>query len=436
MPIQRKEIVTEGRYFLPYLNGGKGGMQNISPNDLRDFEKSIKELQDAGHKIPAPWKHTNEATPIQKDATGALATSFDNGGFWEKVWTERNDKGKLALVGYVDAPGSKEEPESPYGRIGTSVRDTSICVRDNWTDGHGKEWKKPVMHIALCTHPIEPGQKNFEPVSGSSVIAMSMSVSEVSMPDLLLTLRSSVGVNLPEDTNTQNFLERLHVALLQKTSSDGRGTINSPPPGAREAQTPAITMSMSNKQLEAMVGTTNPDTTKPWTKEEIEVATGQSFEMSTPVVQVTPPTKLGVEPQAGTADVTGQMSVIMSMLTKSEAERRVTRVNALVDSGRITEQLAKEKLFPQLAAFQMSFDTNDNLLPHALDATLDILEMSSPVTTTEDSQHGYLQHLAMSTPPEGSQVVGLPKQNETTPVWESSKALDDQLDAVFNGLSQ
>ncbi len=430
MPKKQKTIVTEGKYWIPSLNSGKGGYKDITKEDIDKWAGSAKGLQSAGHKIPAPWKHTTKAVPVVVGDDGTDTTSYENGGYWDTIWSQKNGKtGKQELRGVIDAPGSEDDPSSPFGKLGSTVQDTSIYIRDTWKDGKGKTWKEPVMHIALCTHPIEPGQDNFKPVQGGLVVAMSMATSEAMVPDLLVTLRNSVGIVLPEDTNTKNFLERLHVALLQKTG-DGAGTTTKPPQGAREAQPPLIAMSFSDGQLNGMLIQVNPDTGANWTKEEIEKSTGQTFEMSS-----TPPVVEKVEPPNPNHDA--KMALMMSMLNKSESEKRITRVTALINSGRITEEYAKEYLEPQLDGFKMSFGSNNEPLPHELDTLLVALEAApAPIAHQDPDQAGssLFQQLSMSStsPPAGSSVVTLPQATTDNPPWKNQEEVDTHLASVFD----
>ena len=94
-------------------------------------------MRAAGHRIPAPLDHSR--------------ASADNLGWVERVWREGD-----TLLCEVDFPRDADE-----SRIGSTIREVSICVEPEWTDSTGKVWKDFISHIAPCTEPVIPGQGEF-----------------------------------------------------------------------------------------------------------------------------------------------------------------------------------------------------------------------------------------------------------------------------------
>lgn len=61
-----------------------------------------------------------------------------------------------------------EVPLEEHARqLGTTIREVSISVVPNFTDGTGKNWGEVIRHIAPCTDPVVAGQGNFVPLDAS-----------------------------------------------------------------------------------------------------------------------------------------------------------------------------------------------------------------------------------------------------------------------------
>lgn len=373
----RKAIVRAGVYDIPREDGSVQS-ELITPERLEHWAQTGNSMQASGLRIPGPWAHDAAALPIRVGSDGTLTTSFHNAGFWERFQVSLDEEGVPTLYGEIDVPGDENDPNTPAGKVGKTVKETSIYVRPKFRDGSGQEWEDALMHVALVTHPIEKGQKNFEGIALSMShcthpIKMAMSGD---ITELIKNLREVAKVSVPEDTSPENLIERLNAALLQKRLSEGEnktGNTRTPPSGARETTSPVITMSFSQKQAEALLqaGTINPDTGKPFTKEDFEAA-GVKFTPSAPSTPQDPPLDSALQSQ-----LTAQQQVntlLMSHLRNAEVEKRETRMNALIRSGRISQEYADQRIKPLLEGFQMSFDDQGNIKPSSVDVVLDALE--------------------------------------------------------------
>jgi hypothetical protein len=248
----KKPIVSTGVYTIP---GDIPRKVKIDQTRLDHWKAQFDKMKDAGVSVPAPWNHSKEALPMSVGNDGTLPRSDINAGWWDKLWVEDG-----TLWGELDVPQSEDAV-----KIGTNVKETSIYVRPDFEDGSGNKWQDSLMHIALVTHPIENGQGNFTPVGDESGLAISMSHlteplemaspekaeeqvsanpvgvnedrenSSNGVPALLEALRA-VMIDLPEDTNDTNFMERLLVALRQKKASEHPEdkSVSKPPEGAKE----------------------------------------------------------------------------------------------------------------------------------------------------------------------------------------------------------
>ena len=421
----KKAIVTAGTYSLP---DGKGGMrrEHITPDRLAYWANTAEEMRKKGARIPAPWKHDRDAQPVFTGSDGTLSTSYDNGGFWRKVWVDYNKKGVPTLFGELDVPGNSKDPDSPAYKVGRTVKETSIYVRPEFKDGKDNVWRDSIMHVALVTHPVESGQDDFESVESTDALALSMSqIVEMDMgssvQDLLRNLNKVAKIRLPDDTNTENLVERLNAALLQKERSeegeDDAGSTKKPPREGRGQPTP-ISMSFNQKQIDSILlaKIDNPDTGKLFTKEELEVAGTQMSTPPAPAAPEIPPEVLQQHPAIQQAI---QMATTATTALKIAAVSNYqNRIKKLVDRGLPREQ-AEARFESLLNNFQMSFGEDGQPVRQAIDEVLDIVEMSLPAATPVTSVTGSMGvHNVPGSVDSLLQTLGMAQGIEQTPPIE------------------
>lgn len=128
----KKDVIRAGDWRLP---GGR--LFRVTPERMDGWVERFREMRAAGHQIPAPLDHSR--------------ASRDNLGFVEDVWREGD-----TLFCQLDVPRSEDE-----SRIGSTLREVSICVEPEFEDSTGKVWKDFISHIAPCTEPVIGGQGDF-----------------------------------------------------------------------------------------------------------------------------------------------------------------------------------------------------------------------------------------------------------------------------------
>lgn len=355
-----KEIVTEGAYRQFNPKTGKYEIRHVSKEELTDAVSTFNQMKTAGLRVPAPWKHDFNITsfPIEEGQNGLLEDSSKNAGFWDSLMTRVTDEGKVALVGVIEA-----SPENA-DKIGTDVKDTSIYMRKKFVDGTGKEWENVLMHIALVTHPIEPGQKNFERLEeDDSIIAMSeLMLPDAQISELSTKLKSCIGLYLPPDTTRDNLVERLLISVNQyellEEDEDGNSSNTS-----RYNVEPVLMSHFTKEQIDALVssGAVNPKTKKPFTVEDFADK------------------KEDAKPD--------HSAVVMSNIqSHMQAERRIAlrrRIDALVESGRTVKEYADASLYPQADSYVMSF-TEAGLTPSVIESVIASIEaMPAPPKKTQ-----------------------------------------------------
>lgn len=344
-----KKILQPGTYSVP-VAGSRTERQPVTIDEDRidRWIDSFGQMQEAGLKIPAPWRHDPKAEPVRLDGDSQDIDSFKNAGFWTDLY--KGDDG--ALYGTLDVP--REEDAS---RVGKSVQECSPLAKPEWEDGSGTKYGDSITHIALVTHPVVPGQENFKPKSrqhkelaAAHIFSSENFIGALGGPDRVDDVRSvlaKVGIVLPEDTTPENVIDRIITAgTALAAADDGEGSVDSPPNNAVERTVP-ITMSEELKF-------------NPYTGDELK--DGEKVEL--------PEVKLSEEDQAS-----------INFARKIGRKTYVSRVENLVTSGRVAPAYAKERLAPYLDDLQLSFDSEGNAVAGQLDVLLEALEALPQAST-------------------------------------------------------
>lgn len=446
MPHLLKDIVTAGKYSIP---DGKGGHREvvITPERLSKWAANFEKQRNSGFRVPAPAFHDFEkGVPVRIGSAeeGFLRKSTDNLGFWDYLWVDPETN---TLKGIIDAPGDFNDPNTPAGKLGKTVRETSIYVTPTWKDGSNTEWDEPVMHIACVTHPIEKSQANFQPADNGMAIAMSfkapdpqgapspsgepsdpnkvtgsksgemaVSVDNGRIAEVITMLKDVAKISIPEDTNQDNIVERLLIALSQKAlenSDEDEGGVDQPPEGAQLRNAPFV-MSFTNKQIEALSKVTNPETGKPFTPAEL----GVGVQPDADVVMSHPRMK----------ELERTSAILLTTVTEQAKLNYRARANALVSSGRANKGYVDSKLTPMIDAVVMSFGADGKPQPLPIDTVLDALE-AAPAVAAPSNSPSPADWLAMSHG--GYQVHNQLPHSTSDATDENAPASQDAMNGVM-----
>lgn len=388
MPRLKKKIVSQGVYEvpdasrpgidpttgLPYMR-----LEVVTPQRIRHWAtEGTRYLKSVPEGIPAPWTHIDPVTgrPVVLSDNGTLPRADINGGWWKELGVEVDPVEGATLVGYVDVEGDENDPNTPAGKVGKTVKETSIFAAPKWKAG-GQVFEDVPLHIAMVTHPIQPGQKNFEQVpadyakQGFQALAMSnMSYSlrmannpPASVPEggqsqgggtngqqkqpgspnsqpnqgmpnnassadigKVVAILKQCGLVLPDDTTFENLPERLIIAAGQKAASEGSATDNlyQAPGGAETKQPAPVAMSQ---------------TPTPITNENFANVTKEVL-MSHPVVK----------------QLVEANNALLTLTTEQARAALQSRITKLVGEGKLTQKYADDVLAPLITGFQMSFN--------------------------------------------------------------------------------
>ena len=428
-----KEILTEGLYVT---GDGKGGRQVsfIPQKRIAHWAAQHAEMVKAGLKIPAPELHSEEENP-NKYQTGVGSKS--NFGFWEQLSVGQKEENGVTLAtlnGVVDVP-----VESDAEKIGKSVQETSIYAKDKFVDGTGRVWKDVLVHIAPCTKPIEPGQKNFEAVpEGDLSIAMSHRVAmnmgdvnemleseEVASADLQTMLASVAGISIPDGVSLAQLEQALLAALRQKQLSEQNGdggSVKKPPKDSIVSQVPVVMSTNTNQGASNLAPNSIPPApTTPATQPAASGGGGGTGEVIPPDSATT----------TAMSQLENQNQGLIAVATNGKKKELMNRLNALRQRGLVNDDARYQELATSINGITaMAFD-----------------DQHQPIETNVEIQLGAMEKIKIPMPANspivamsqaddnGNYVIQknpLPTQANQAPSADRHKEIMDQ---IFNQTS-
>lgn len=378
MPKFKKMVVSEGVYYPYNPKTMKKEKVVVSKQDLEEIVSSFSKMKDKGLKIPAPWKHDFDITTftkIEEGSSGILEDSSKNAGFWDSLEGAINPKtNKFEVWGEVDVPGDADDANTPAGKVGTSVRDTSIYLRKDFEDGNGNKWDKAIMHIALVTHPIENGQPNFELTDpNDSYLAMSEYEADISITDLANKLKKVCKLYLPPNTSSEDLARNLMMAVEQLALTCDEDGDDDSTDSKRYKAEPIIMSHFTKEQIDSLVATkaVNPKTNKPFAVEDFN------------------------EEPAKKEENTKDSLLMSALMNQTQIDRRKsykTRIDNLVNTGRTPKAYADANLYPKADAYEIEVTETGLKTPmvEELIMSLEQLPQVTPNLDTARTLDGYL----------------------------------------------
>lgn len=367
----RKLAVSPGEYYIT-RNGVREKIR-LTKTRLMSWVKNTKRLMDNGRKIPVPFAHAddkgNQPTPIIMDENGAFLDANTNqpigwrsdlnAGFLSNIEYGTID-GREGIITDLDISGTEDNYDSPAGKFGRTIQETSLGIRPDYSDSTGESYGETAIHVAAVINPVELGQSNFalamsetgilmakalpkkpalpeeldespviedealssavpqevpveeeeevdpnapdEQEASSKPIPLRDEVEEVDdapdMTDLIANLQE-FGLSLPEDTTPENIVERLRLLVRQKNfDTSGEGTNDISPSAPSGSQTPSQPIAMNESSA--------------------------------------------------------ALTILLSQVAVSKRESLGQRAQALVRSGRLNQEWVDKNLTPRIESLEMS----------------------------------------------------------------------------------
>ncbi len=135
----RKNVLRTG----DFVKAADGLRFQITDADLIHFRDTFLAMQAAGVKVPVPLGHSFEPDRNK----GYLVDLFARPG---------------VLEGVIDLYG-------PDGDVLAATNDVSIYAPAEFTDGSGKTYRRPIVHVALTPYPVVTNLGAFQAISASLV---------------------------------------------------------------------------------------------------------------------------------------------------------------------------------------------------------------------------------------------------------------------------
>ena len=172
----KQTFLKPGRYHL-----GGGLFRDVSAADVADYVRGTQALLGAGHSVPILFEHaapgTAEGAPVQlstatKSRRDKLAEQVRHGAGWLKGVSLAKDGSAVHELDVADETARK-------GIKAGTIKFTSPELRETWTDGKGREFKRIISHVALTHKPRNPDQSAIEEVvSGAPAPAVQFSLAD------------------------------------------------------------------------------------------------------------------------------------------------------------------------------------------------------------------------------------------------------------------
>lgn len=396
MAVFRKRIVRPGTYTVRRKDGTTA-RHHVGPKRFSKWIENFNSMRQAGLEVPAPWHHEPKAQPVRLDATPSDLDAYNNGGFWKRLWVDQKDN---SLWGEVDVPRAEDAD-----RFNKTVNDVSLLAKPEWLDGTGRKYEDALTHIALVTHPVDKDSEGFvpadnaialslqdlyfadEPVPKDTETGMEVSAATASVKDVIRMLQEPpCNLRLPDDTNSENFLERISTALVavqgaqEGDEETDNGSIKEPSKKAKEQPGPVAMAQPLELALSLLsdAQVTNPRTNKPYTAAELTELAKQDD-----------------QPKV-TLQLSSQDQAAVDWARKVQTDSYKSRIEKCVREGRILPAQANE-FAGMLDKGEIAFAFGDDgkPLPSVLDTVLksweaipagSVLTGNSPTAAARDAK--------------------------------------------------
>ena len=212
-------FLKPGRY---HVGGGK--FRDLTAAEISDYVTGTKELLAAKHGVPLIFEHapagSEEGSPRDR-----RAGQVKHGAGWLSDVKIGSDGSALHVLEVTDADAAKKLADG-------SIKFTSPELRPCWTDGHGRQFKNIISHVALTHKPRNPDQSELQQLENE--------------PALQFSLADLEPIQMADDEKDQDADDKTPVdeATDRETPADASDNPDMPKPGGE---------SQEAKQLESCV---------------------------------------------------------------------------------------------------------------------------------------------------------------------------------------
>jgi len=181
---QEKDGVPIGRYRKVVIREGEftkdsdGVEFEVTADTNKHWALVFSQMKEAGIRVPVPDGHTTDPKK--------------NRGWLVDLFVDDEE-----LISVIDILGEDHA-------LVAARSDVSLYVPATFVDGEGREWKRPITHVALCTDPVIPGLGQFVPMAASFLV---MKGNEMEWKEL------QEGLGIEEEMTDENAQELILAAF-------------------------------------------------------------------------------------------------------------------------------------------------------------------------------------------------------------------------------
>lgn len=284
-----KDFLYPGKWRLV-----DGRIEDFSPQRVLHLKTRMQEMLKAELPVPLAWEHQPDAVPLSRSEMAKALEEKTKGICGHATTVSDGPRGGIA--------GLLEVPDDAEARRVETIRFVSPQIETDFVDGTNRLWPgESIVHLAVTGRPVQHTQQPFRRVAMSLArpsIQLSLDgyqgkamadekddkpkgkeddappakeekpdselpADDVEHPDAgrlqetIQALRAD-GYAFPDDTTPENFLERLHTAVLTKQMATGNTPSGSDTTSAngkapeQEASPPPLAMSQMAAELNAL----------------------------------------------------------------------------------------------------------------------------------------------------------------------------------------
>ena len=188
----RKELIHVGKYVT-----GDDEF-HVTAELLAHWDATFDQFEAVGIQVPLPAGHTDDVELNRGEVVGMEVAV--------------NSKGVPALFGYIQFRDEEAEKLAETAQV-------SIFSPPSFKDGEGREYYRPIRHVALTDYPVVPNLDGFETISAS----FGETPKKGNSMSTLKNLATQMGIKFEKDASDEVVADNIlkaHMALAKSSEED------------------------------------------------------------------------------------------------------------------------------------------------------------------------------------------------------------------------
>ena len=188
-PVYRKELAYQGLFRKMKEDGSEPEFElNIDEPQIDHWVNTFQQMKKNGVQVPMPIGHNSE--PERR-----RGTVLD-------IRKEPNPKRKGGMSLYAYCTFNDEDAAKQFKHS-----NVSLFMPPRQFDGHGRQYIRPIKHVAITDYPVIPGLDPFQSVAASldrkyaNAFELSLSDEDDEMPLTWVDVANELGIDIPEDAD-------------------------------------------------------------------------------------------------------------------------------------------------------------------------------------------------------------------------------------------